>query len=115
MVGVMTIEGRPAPNLTVSLQSAERTTWDAGSLAFVTDSKGAFLGTRRAQTGKLAVIVQNDVLRVFDGRQWLSVWRGIYAPAPAEMNFRCTRSAAAWKCTMNGLRSLDEERQKPRQ
>src|SRR5688572_25165827 len=67
ITGVIMIEGRPASNLTLRLHAREQATCDSG-LSFTTDSTGAFRGSRQAQRGKVAVLVQQDTLCVLEGR-----------------------------------------------
>ena len=107
--GVVSFNERPTPGLALRLQADGSSTCDSGSLSFTTDAKGSFSGSRKADIGRLAVIVQKDTLCVLDGQRWRAVWHGTYGPAPEALNFKCNRNGSEWKCTMNGLESHERK------
>ena len=109
ITGTMRIDDRPGARLPLRLQVGDKPC-ESDAIGFTTDSNGMFTATRIAHIGKLAVIVQKDTLCILEGQKWHAIWRGIYGPAPQAMTFVCNRNREnTWKCTMNGLESLERK------
>jgi len=100
--GSITLDGKPASGVQISLQGKDIETCEAG-LTAKTDDKGSFLLHRKAEIGNLAVIVQKDLLCIKENGNWSPVWRNTYGPAPEKMHFACNCvSGTSCNCTMNG-------------
>lgn len=106
VAGSVTVDGKVAPGLALRLARHGDTSCSADFISLATNASGVFNGSRPAYIGRWDVIVQDDVLCIVDGATWRPLWHAVYGPAPGNMEFLCSRAAAAqnWMCTMNGLK-----------
>lgn len=102
IIGTLTVNDRPASGVQVALiDRTKQESCDKAANPSATDKNGQFLQLRTASVGRLAVIVQQDTLCIFENSTWQPIWNGTYGPAHEEINFSCDRhEGSAWKCTM---------------
>jgi hypothetical protein len=73
----------------------------AGGVTSTVSGKGEFSLTRTVTRGRLAVVVQHDLICYRQSGPWEFVWQsGPYGPAAESLTVECTKTAAAWKCSV---------------
>jgi len=103
-------DDKPVHGIRIRLQHKNEP--DQKPVMATTNDNGVFELHRKAFLGKLAVIVQDDMLSVEEDHKWLPVWQGLYGPAPDRVSFVCKKTQKSpWECTMNGM----ETRRMPNQ
>jgi hypothetical protein len=86
---------------TIKVLSTSGLDCSAEGIASSVDGDGKFHLTRKVERGALAVVVQDDLICYGQSGNWEVVWQsGPYGPAAETLTVNCTKSEAAWKCSV---------------
>jgi hypothetical protein len=99
-----TVRGRldqesSAASGTIKVLSSRNGDCTADGVTSDVNGDGEFVLTRTVVRGRVAVIVQHDLICYRNSGGWEVVWQSrAYGPAAEYLAVECTRTALAWKC-----------------